>query len=243
MVSLESMLAVVGLIVAGIVKGVTGLGYASCALPFLVTTVGLEAGMAIVIGPALATNISLALGVGQIRDTMLRFRGLYLSMVPGIAAGVGLLTLLAQHLAVRLLGLVIVAYVLLALLRPELRVPQRYATPLQWPTGFLNGVVTGLTGAQVMPLFPYVMGLHLEPARTVQVINLAVLIGSTFLAAGLLVSGIMTSGLLALSCLAIVPALVGVGIGNKARSHLPAANFRRVALITLLCLGFLMLVR
>ena len=30
-----------GLLVAGIIKGATGLGYASCALPFLAMTMGL----------------------------------------------------------------------------------------------------------------------------------------------------------------------------------------------------------
>ena len=41
-------LAGLGLFLAGIVKGATGLGYSSCALPFLVSAIGLKPAMALV---------------------------------------------------------------------------------------------------------------------------------------------------------------------------------------------------
>ncbi len=235
--------AAVGLVVAGIVKGATGLGYASCALPFLVMSVGLKPAMAIVIAPALATNISLSLTVGHLRETVHRFKWLYLSMLPGIGIGVWLLLWVPVTLAVQVLGIVIIGYVALALARPALTIPTHLELPLQWPAGFLNGVVTGLTGAQVMPLFPYIMALHLTPQATVQAVNLAVLIASTVLAVGLLQAGIMTPTLLALSIAALVPALAGVEIGNRLRSRIPAAAFRRLVLLTLAVVGALLLLR
>lgn len=236
-------IAAIGLFAAGIVKGATGLGYASCALPFLVLSVGLKPAMAIVIAPALATNISLSLSLGNLRDTTARFKWLYLTMLPGIALGVWLLVWVPVKLAVQLLGAIIIGYVALALARPALAIPPRLETPLQWPTGFLNGVVTGLTGAQVMPLFPYIMALHLSPDATVQAVNIAVLIATTVLAVGLLQTGIMTPGLLALSIAALLPALAGVELGNRARDRIPAAQFRRIVLLTLALVGALLLTR
>jgi uncharacterized membrane protein YfcA len=35
-------LAALGFLLAGVIKGTTGLGYSSCALPFLVSAVGLK---------------------------------------------------------------------------------------------------------------------------------------------------------------------------------------------------------
>lgn len=236
-------LAAVGLVIAGVVKGATGLGYASCALPFLVMAVGLKPAMAIVIAPALATNISLSLTVGHLSETVHRFKWLYLSMLPGIAIGVWLLAWVPVVIAVQLLGIVIIGYVALALARPALAIPAHLEMPLQWPTGFLNGVVTGLTGAQVMPLFPYIMALHLEPHATVQAVNLAVLLATTMLAVGLLQTGIMTPALLALSIAAIIPALIGVEIGNRLRERIPAAQFRRVVLVALSVIGAMLLLK
>lgn len=236
-------LAAAGLLIAGVVKGATGLGYASCALPFLVMAVGLKPAMAIVIAPALATNISLSLTAGHLRETVDRFKWLYLTMLPGIGIGVWLLLWVPVTLAVQTLGIVILGYVALALARPALAIPSHLEGLLQWPTGFLNGVVTGLTGAQVMPLFPYMMALHLPPDMTVQAVNIAVLIASTVLAVSLLQTGIMTPPLLALSFAALVPALIGVEIGNRLRSRIPAAQFRRIVLLTLGLVGVLLLLR
>lgn len=237
------VVAAAGLLIAGIVKGATGLGYSSCALPFLVLAVGLKPAMAIVVAPALATNISLSLSLGNLRETTARFKWLYLTMLPGIALGVWLLVWVPVTLAVQLLGVIIIGYVALALARPALAIPARLEVPLQWPTGFLNGIVTGLTGAQVMPLFPYIMALHLPADATVQAVNLAVLIATTVLAVGLLQTGIMTPALLALSIAAILPALVGVELGNRARERIPASQFRRIVLLTLAFVGGLLLAR
>jgi uncharacterized protein len=235
--------AAFGLTIAGIIKGATGLGYASCALPFLTVAVGLKPAMAIVIIPAMATNINVALTTGYFWETVVRFRWLYLSMLPGIAVGLCLLLRVDQSSATMALGFIIVGYVLIALARPNLRIPERLEVHLQWPTGFLNGVMTGLTGAQVMPLFPYVMALQLEPARTVQAINLSVMIASTILAVGLAGAGLLTISLFAASVAAVVPALVGVEVGMRMRRLIPVERFRRLILVTLLLIGVLLVLR
>ena len=236
-------LAGVGLALAGVLKGATGLGYASCALPFLAAAIGLQAAMVVVLLPAMATNVSLALATGHLVETLHRFKRLYVAMLPGIVCGIWLLIWVDQHTATRLLGLVMVSYVVLALTRPSMAIPANLQRSLQYPTGFLNGVVTGVTGAQVMPLFPYIMGLHMDPNRTVQAINLAVMIASTVLGVGLLAAGIMTRDTFVFSVIGIVPALAGVAIGNRARQFLPPDRFRRIVLLTLLVIGTLLVFR
>lgn len=235
--------AAAGLLLAGIVKGATGLGYSSCALPFLVVALGLKPAMALVIVPALATNVAVALSTGHLRETVRRFHVLYLAMIPGIAVGIGLLVWINQTVAMKTLGSIIVGYAAWTLLRPDLRLSDSAASILQVPTGFLNGVLTGLTGSQVMPLFPYMLSLGLSADRVVQAINFAVLICSVVLAGGLLAAGIMTLPLLGLSLVAILPALTGVEIGSRLRAIIPAERFRAIMLIVLLAMGLMMLLR
>ncbi len=232
-----------GLFLAGIVKGATGLGYSSCALPFLVSAIGLKPAMALVIIPAMATNVTVAFTAGHFSEIARRFSGLYLAMLPGIAIGVYLLAWIAQSIATRTLGVVIIAYAALSLARPDLSISKVSERTLQIPTGFANGLLTGLTGSQVMPLFPYMMALELDPNRLVQAINLAVSLSSVILAIGLFSTGIMTPFLLGVSIIAIVPALLGVEIGGRMRSYIPSSKFKMVVLYVLFSTGLLLLIR
>ena len=111
----EISVAGVGFFLAGVVKGATGLGYASCALPFLVISFGLKPAMSIVILPALATNIQLAFAAGHFRETIIKFRWLYLTMLPGIVVGIYFLNIVNQSISIQISGSVVIAYTLLAL--------------------------------------------------------------------------------------------------------------------------------
>jgi uncharacterized protein len=232
-----------GLFFAGTLKGATGLGYASCALPFLVVALGLKPAMALVAIPAMATNIGVAFATGHMKETLRTFARMYISIIPGVIAGVCLLLWVDQWLATRVLGVTIIAYVILSLAKPTLILPSIWHRRLQVPTGFANGMLSGLTGSQVMPLWPYMMALHLPPDRMVQAVNFAVLITSLMLAGGLFTTGIMTWTLLGLSVIAIAPALCGVAIGIKARTMISERRFRTIVLIILGVMGALMLVR
>jgi hypothetical protein len=106
----HAALAAMGLFVAGVVKGTTGLGYSTCALPFLVAAIGLKAAIVIVPVPAMAANIGLLLGAGHIRETLHRFWKFYAAAVPGIFFGTMLLGVVDQRPATRVLGLIIIFY-------------------------------------------------------------------------------------------------------------------------------------
>lgn len=236
-------LAAGGLFLAGVIKGATGLGYASCALPFLVLAIGLKPAMALVLAPTIATNLSLILTTGFLRETISKYRVMYVAMLPGIACGIYLLVWVDQAVAVKVLGGVILFYVALTLLRPKMSLSGAWQKTLQAPAGFLNGIFTGLTGSQVVPLLPYVMSLKLDPARTVQAINIGVTIGTVLLAAGLFAAGILTYALAAASLVAILPALGGTALGVKLRELASVEQFRLMVLLTLLAIGLLMLFR
>lgn len=236
-------LAAVALVAAGVIKGTTGIGYVSCALPLLVATIGLKPAMAVVLAPAMATNIVVALTAGHLREAMKCFWPLYLAMVPGIAAGVTMLAYVDQRIAVVTLGTSMLLYASFSLAKPSLRIPLRWQSALKVPTGLLNGFVTGLTGSQVMPLIPYVLGLNLAPALTVQSINLAVILGTVVVGIGLAANGLLTPSLIGASCAAVLPAAAGAMIGSWLRSFLPAEGFRTIALAVLAIMGASMILR
>ena len=108
---------------------------------------------------------------------------------------------------------------------------------MQLPAGLLNGLLTGLTGSQVMPLLPYMLSLKLDPDRFVQAVNIAVVTASAILGLALLVSGLMTWQLAMLSALGVLPAFVGVVLGNHLRPRLATRAFRAAVLVMIFLIG------
>ena len=111
------------------------------------------------------------------------------------------------------------------------------------PVGAINGLVTGLTGSQVMPLVPYFMATGLDAPRTVQAINLGVTLASSAMLAGLIYSEAVAQPILAISIAAIVPALAGVEVGQRLRGRLPEERIRTAILVVLLLSGLGLLLR
>src|SRR5712671_5375074 len=118
-------LAAFGLLVAGFLKGTTGLGYSTCALPFLVSAVGLRSAIVIVPIPALAANLGLLFGAGNVAEMLRRFWVFYAATVPGIFYGTKLLVWIDQKLATQVLGVITIAYTLYGAIRPNVTLPSR----------------------------------------------------------------------------------------------------------------------
>jgi uncharacterized protein len=233
-------LVAAGLFVAGVLKGFTGLGFSTCALPFLVLAVGVKSAVALVLVPAIASNVMLLWRIGHVPETIQRFWPLYVALVPGVANGISLLAWVDGATAARGLGIITMLYAALGLWRPNLQLAPRLEGPMQLPVGLLNGLLTGLTGSQIIPLLPYMMGLRLDPDRFVQAVNLAVTFTAGLMLIGLAVAGMLPQQLALVSVLGIAPAAAGTMIGNQARALVPAAQFRLLVLYTLLLLGALL---
>ncbi len=237
------VVAVSGLFFAGVIKGATGIGYSSCALPFLVASLGLKEAVVLVVAPAMASNIAVLCTTGSLVRSVRKFWRLYLATLPGIFCGVFLLLWTGNGIPTQVLGVVICAYVMIALLRPNLAISPKTGRAAQIPVGFSNGLLTGFTGSQVIPLMPYMLALNMDAALFVQAVNIAVVIASVFLATGLWAAGLMSMPDFGLSVLAIAPALLGVQLGSWARRHIPSSHFKSIVLAVLLLIGFSLALR
>jgi uncharacterized protein len=233
-------LAGAGLLLAGLLKGFTGLGFSTCALPFLVLAVGLKTAVALVLVPAIASNFMLLWRIGHVPETVSRFWPMYVALIPGVANGISLLAWVDGATAARGLGLITMLYATISLWRPNLQLSASLEGPMLLPVGLINGLLTGLTGSQIMPLLPYMMGLRLDPDRFVQAVNVAVTFTAGLMLIGLAVAGLLPKQLAMISLLGIVPASIGTYIGNHARTFVPTARFRLLVLYTLLFLGALL---
>ena len=241
---LESLAIVMAaFLFAAFVKGTTGLGFSTSALPILVLSIGLKASLPLVIIPSLTSNLLVMRAAGRFRPTLRRFWPMYVATLPGIALGLALLVWVDPLIPTAVLGTVLIAYSAYALGQRRLTLRPRLERPLSVPTGLVTGLINGWTGSQVMPVLPYLMALGLEPNRFVQAINISFTLGSQAMVIGLSQLGLFTVDTALVSALGVVPVFAGVHLGTRARRWLSPEGFRRAVLIVLICLGTGMILR
>jgi uncharacterized membrane protein YfcA len=228
---------------AATAKGVTGLGFSTTCLPFLVLILGLKETLPLLIIPSLVTNIVVMAGAGRFRETCVRFWPMFLATIPGLLLGLWLLGQVNGRLAGAVLGLVLIAYCMFAFAKPEFRLPKGLERPLAPLSGVLTGVFNGLTGSQVMPILPYMIGLRLDRNVFLQATNISFTLSSLIMAVGLLKLGLMHWDALVLSTIGVLCATAGVRLGERIRHRLSPEQFRLMVLILLVAAGLSLIVR
>ena len=231
------------LLFAAFVKGGTGLGFSTTAMPLLALTIGLKTALPLLIIPALASNALVMADAGNFRATARQFWPLYILVLPGVGLGLAILTQVRSSSAGAVLGAVLLVYGFLDLKNPHTALPPKLVRPVAPLVGFLTGTISGLTGSQVMPVLPYLMSLRLEPNHFVQAVNISFTITGLAMMLGLSTIGMLTFEAIAISIIGLVPVFVGVKVGNKLRHRLSPLVFRRTIMLLLMISGLLLVVK
>ena len=232
-----------GFLVAGLVKGATGLGYSTSALPVITLGVGHLTAMPLVLFPSIASNVTVMVGAGHFRATLRRFLLLYLALLPGLGLGLALVLTTDQDVAASVLGLVIIVYCAFAFWQPALRLTERQERAMQIPVGLLNGLINGFTGSQIIPLVPFMLSLRLDAERFVQAVNIGFTLSSLVMVFGLGRVGLLNRSTFLISVAGIIPAILGSWLGGILRRRLPEARFRLFVLSVLMVLGAILVSR
>ena len=151
----------VTIILAGFAKGVVGFGLPVISVALLTATVGLKEAMALIILPAILTNIWQALAGGHLRMLLQRLWPFLLSVCIAIWFSVRLIAVVDVFWLSTLLGLVTLIYALFGLLSIHLPAPGKHESWLTPLVGGVNGVITGLTAMYVVPGGLYFLGKYL----------------------------------------------------------------------------------
>jgi uncharacterized membrane protein YfcA len=222
---------------AGMVKGVTGMGLPTVAMGVLGALMSPVAAAALLIVPSFVTNVwQLATGP-SFTALIRRLWPMMLGIVLGTVAGSFVLADGDTRWTTAGLGAALVAYAGFTLLARQLSVPARWENWLSPLVGLTTGIVTGGTGVFVIPAVPYLQALGLRKDDLIQALGLSFTVSTVALAIGLGWRGAFRLDGLALSLLAIAPALAGMWLGQLARRRVSPETFRRWFLVGLLLLG------
>lgn len=236
--AVDTLLVVAAVFVlAGWVKGVVGLGLPTVAMGGLGLLMAPVQAAALLLIPSLVTNVwQFAAGPAKARVAR-RLASMMVFVCIGTGLGIPFLTAGSSRWPAVALGAVLAAYSLLALLLPKLAVPARLERTLAPVVGGVTGLLTGATGVFVVPAVPYLSALGLDRDELVQALGLSFTVSTVALAVGLGTSGRLEAGTAAVSLGAVVPALLGMFIGQRTRARIDPQVFRRWFFIALLVLG------
>jgi len=240
---LDYLIIFTAYIVAGFIKGLTGLGFSTSCLPIMALRLDLKVAIPLVIIPSVVSNVAVMIQAGHFREALKRFYPMYLASIPGLVAGVSVLVMINVNLAKAVLGLVLILYSGYSLTKHTVMLTDKWERILKVPAGFATGLVNGLTGSQVMPSLPYMLALDMEKKLFVQSINISFTLGSFIVLLSMNSMGYIHSGLLMIAVSSLVPVLGAVYVGGHIQKKLSVSAYKKTVLYFLLFMGTILILK
>jgi len=233
------MLFLVGAVflLAGFVKGVIGLGLPTVSMGLLAVTMQPNRALAIVILPAIITNIWQTFGGPYLRDIIRRLWPLMLCTFVGSLSNAGAMSGPHARFGMVALGLLLVIYAVIGLSQFRLHIARRNEKWVGAIAGFVTGAISASTGVQVIPSMPFMQAIGMEKDELVQALGVFFTVATLALSVNVSASGLVTAttavpGVIALAC-----SFAGMFLGQTLRSKLPTESFRRWFLVAMIFLG------
>jgi uncharacterized membrane protein YfcA len=222
---------------AGFVKGVIGLGLPTVSMGLLAVTMPPVQALSIVIVPALFTNIWQTFVGGYLRDIIRRLWPLMLGSAFGIWSGGGLMTGPYARYGTIVLGLLLVIYGAVSLVKVQFTVARQNETWVGGVVGVITGVISAATGVQVIPSMPFMQSIGMEKNELIQALGVYFTVCTLAQAFNLSSEGILNSSTATPGLVGMAMAFAGMFTGQAVRNRMHPDQFRRWFLIAMMLLG------
>ena len=230
-------------VLAGLVKGAIGLGLPTIAMGLLGAWFPPATAAAILILPALLTNVwQMASGPDLVAIVRRHFL-MYLFAVLGTLLAIRIITDANTRVTTALLGLTLVSYAIVGLSGWRLVIRGKSEFWLGQVVGFVAGILNGATGVFVIPSAPYLQAVHRDKDEFVQAIAVSAFVFAVALALGLGLNSALDPAILVSGIVALFAAIGGMTVGQVLRARLASAAFQNLVFAGLLALGVTMVVR
>ena len=230
---LELVVLVAGLTVAGLAKGISGMGLPLIATPILAGVFGPRMAVTIVTIPIFAANSLLLVQGFRKRVRLHGIAPVVVASVIGTAIG----TLLLAQLDQRTFAILISAMVVVFLARGDRLLGDDPAALRARVLGplvcFVGGVLQGTTSIASPLVGSYFHAQRLAPAEFVFVLAAIFELNSIVQLFGYSLQGLYTPEVVAIGLVGLVPTLLALAVGIYARGRLDPALFRRLIIALL----------
>jgi uncharacterized membrane protein YfcA len=231
------ILVAAAFLLAGFIKGVIGLGLPTVSMGLLAVTMPPSHALAIVIVPAIVTNLWQTFIGPYLRDIVRRLWPLMTGTVIGIWLNAGMLTGPYARYGTMVLGALLVVYSIVGLSKFSFKVARSDEKWVGGIVGVITGVVSAATGVQVIPSMPFMQAIGMEKDELVQALGVFFTVATVALAFNLTSAGLLSAATALPGAIAMAAAFAGMYIGQTVRSRMPPDAFRRWFLIAMILLG------
>jgi uncharacterized protein len=222
---------------AGFIKGVLGLGLPTVSMGLLAATMAPTRALAIVIVPAVVSNIWQTFAGPYLGNIVRRLWPLMAGTVVGAWLNAGAMTGPYAHYVPIALGIVLVVYAVMGLCKFAFKVARRDEKWVGGIVGVVTGMISIATGVQVVPSMPFMQAIGMEKDELVQALGVFFTVATLALTANLTKSGFLSAATALPAAIALIASFAGMFIGQAVRSKMPAEAFRRWFLIAMILLG------
>jgi uncharacterized protein len=224
-------------LLAGFIKGAIGLGLPTVSMGLLAVTMQPSRALAIVIVPAIVTNIWQTFGGPYLRDIVRRLWPLMVGTVIGIWLNAGMLTGPYARYGTLILGALLVIYAIFGLSKFSFKVARGHEKWIGGIVGVMTGLVSAATGVQVIPSMPFMQAIGMEKDELVQALGVFFTVATLALGFSLTSAGLLSAATALPGAVAMAASFAGMFIGQAVRSRMQPETFRRWFLIAMIFLG------
>lgn len=224
-------------LLAGLVKGVVGMGLPPVAIGIMALAMPPAQAAALVLVPAFVTNIWQMMSGRNFLAIVKRLWTVEICICIGAWLCGDILTTQTSKLPGFLLGIMLMVYAVYGTTSATPRISERYEPFLSPIIGLITGVIVAATGLMAIPLVPYLQAINLEKEELLQALGLSFFISALALGTVLTSASIFRSDTALMSALALLPATAGMAIGRYYVSRISAATFKRWFLLAMFLIG------
>lgn len=236
------LIIILAVLAGGIVKGTIGFGMPMVALPIIAFVIPATTAMIILCAPILLTNflqIKFKQGVSSYR-----FLPMFISLIIGLIVGARLILEININTITQIIAVSIIFAALVNCFGIKITsINQKREKAITIIIGFGSGILGGLSTFYGPPMLAYLVAADLPKEKFVRTVSTMYFIGSFPLYGSLIYYGFATSLDLIVSLVLIIPAYIAQQLGTKIRDKINQKQFRMCILITLIILGFSLLIK
>lgn len=223
--------------IAGVIKGVIGIGLPTTALSLLTLYVSPLTALGINLLPMILTNLyqlKQADDIPELGKTYWRFAFVmlvFMAVFSLLAAQFG------DDVIKLMIALSILAFTLNQLFGHALVLPAHFDRAAQYILGGIAGILGGLTSAWGVPVTMYLVMKNATPKQFVDASGFLISLGCVPIFIGYSVTSVFHTGLVFNGIIGAGTAMIGFAIGERLRTYISAPLFKKVVLIMFLTMG------
>lgn len=236
-------LGALAIMLGGFVKGITGMGAPTIAVPLLASLYSIPVALSVMAVPAIVSNIWQVWTTRKEKEGRVAMWRMATGCGVGVALGTMLLGLVPEKgLSIVLAGLIL-AFIGLRLLRPTFQIVPERARKAALPVGLLTGILHGSTGLSGPVSITFVVAQRLPRESQIFVLSVIFIALTATQAVSLTAVGLMTSSLFRLSLLAVLPLALGIWLGQHIGRRAGTRLFEILSLLVLFATALVLLGR